>query len=106
LEFVNEAAFGIGAGGLAGEDNIPLMVDTWVALFGVDKFSMPASMFLHKDRCDLMTGVEASSKLAGVRNDGTWCRHEFDVLSRGEVDWELEFAADRDETAVYIGAGY
>jgi hypothetical protein len=67
---------------------------------------MPASMFLHKDRCNLMTGVEASSKLAGVRDDGAWHRHEFDVLSRGEVDWELEFAADSNETAGYIGAGY
>jgi hypothetical protein len=49
LEFVNKAAFGIGASGLAEEDDIPLVVDTWVAPLGVDKFSMPASMFLHKD---------------------------------------------------------
>jgi hypothetical protein len=47
LEFVKEAVFGVGAGGLAEEDNIPLIVDTWVALLGVDKFSMPALMFLH-----------------------------------------------------------
>ncbi len=105
MEFVNEAAFGVGAGGLVGEDDIPLMVDTWVALSGVDEFSMPASMFLYKDQCNLTTGVEAGSKLAGVRDDSTWCRHEFDVLSRGEVDWELEFAAGSNKTAGYIGAG-
>ncbi len=92
--------FGAGAGGLAGEDNIPLMVDMWVAPLGVDKFSMPALMFLHKDQCNLMAGIEVSSKLAGVRDDGAWRRHEFGVLSRGEVDWELEFVANSNKTAV------
>ena len=88
MEFVTKAAFGIGAGELVGEDNIPLVVDTWVVPLGVDEFSMPASMFLHEDQCNLMTGVETSSKLMVVRDDGAWRRHEFDVLSRGEVDWE------------------
>jgi hypothetical protein len=49
LEFVNNAAFGVGAGGSAGEEDIPLVVGTWVAPSGIDKFSMLASMFLHKD---------------------------------------------------------
>jgi hypothetical protein len=53
-----------------------------------------------------MTGIQASSKHVGVRDDGAWRRHEFDVLSRGEVDRELEFAAVSNKTVGYIGARY
>ena len=49
MEFVNKAVFGVGAGGLAGEDDIPLVVDMWVAPLGVDEFLMPALMFLYED---------------------------------------------------------